>query len=426
MQPVATDRRLARMEAKTTTLTPSLEPAARLSRYERLFAGRGSPFAFVDLDAMWSNAAQMLERAGTKPIRVASKSLRCAPIVRRILDRDERFSGQLTFTLPETLWLHEQGFTDLVLAYPTVDLDALAALAAATDSAPQTAPVAMVDCVEHLELIDRAHSGGAPVRVAIEVDSGYWAIGDRLKLGPKRSPIHDAGQAVALAQEIDRRADVNLVGLMFYEGQVAGLGDDAPGGPAVKARNRVIRELHRRSVAELAERRARVVAAVREIADLEFVNGGGTGSLHTTSLESSVTDIAAGSGFYAPTLFDTYSTFTLQPAAMFAVPIVRKPTASVATALGGGYLASGLGAKDRMPTPYLPTGLKLDGNEGTGEVQTPLLGQAAANLSIGDRVYFRHTKAGELSERFNSFLLVEGDSIVDEVPTYRGEGHAFL
>lgn len=415
------------MDVATSTANPiSLEPSARLSRYEQLFADRGSPFAFVDLDAMWFNASQMLDRAGVKPIRVASKSLRCAPIARRILERDPRFVGQLTFTLPETLWLHEQDFEDLVVAYPTVDQEALRALASATDTAPQSAPVAMVDCVEHLDLIERAHTGGAPVRVAIEVDSGYWAVGDRLKLGPKRSPIHDVGQAVALAREIDRRASSTLIGMMFYEGQVAGLGDNAPGGPTVKARNRAIRELHKRSTQELAERRARVVDAVREIAPLEFVNGGGTGSLHTTSLESAVTDIAAGSGFYAPTLFDTYSTFKLAPAAMFAVPIVRKPSSSVATALGGGYLASGVGAKDRMPTPYLPTGLKLDGNEGTGEVQTPLLGKAAADLSIGDRVYFRHTKAGELCERFNSLVLIEGGEIVDEVPTYRGEGKAFL
>jgi D-serine deaminase-like pyridoxal phosphate-dependent protein len=111
---------------------------------------------------------------------------------------------------------------------------------------------------------------------------------------------------------------------------------------------------------------------------------------------------------------------------MFALPIVRKPAPGIATALGGGYLASGVGAKDRMPTPYLPQGLKFDANEGAGEVQTPLLGKAAATLKTGDRVYFRHTKAGELCERFNSLLLVEGDAIVDEVPTYRGQGHAFL
>lgn len=394
-------------------------------RYEQLFADRGAPFAFVDLDALWSNSRQMLDRAAGKPIRIASKSLRCVPVVRRIFASDPRYSGQLTFTLPETLWLAEQGFSDLLLAYPCVDTEALSALAAWTGDHPADAPAIVVDCVEHLELIERTHGGAAPVRVAIDVDCAWWTAGEHVKLGPKRSPIHTAKDAVALAREIERRDSVQLVGMMFYEGQIAGLGDNAP-GLVNQAKNRAIREIQKRSVAELAERRAEVVDAVREVTPLEFVNGGGTGSLHTTSTEEAVTDIAAGSGFYAPTLFDTYTSFKLEPAAMFALPIVRKPSPKIATALGGGYLASGVGAKDRMPTPYLPSGLKLDANEGAGEVQSPLLGRTARDLSVGDRVYFRHTKAGELCERFNSLLLIEGNAIVDEVPTYRGEGHAFL
>lgn len=377
------------------------------------------------MDALWANSAQMLERADGVPIRIASKSLRCAPIVRRILESDARYAGQLTFTLPETLWLAEQGFSDLLLAYPCVDTEALAALAAHTNDHPAAAPAIVVDCKEHLDLIERAHGSGAPVRVAIDVDCAWWTAGGRVKLGPKRSPIHTPEDATALAREIESRASVRLAGMMFYEGQIAGLGDNAPGA-AAQLKNRAIREIQKRSVAELAERRAEVVDAVRKIAPLEFVNGGGTGSLHTTSKEEAVTDIAAGSGFYAPTLFDTYTAFRLQPAAIFALPIVRKPAPNIATAFGGGYLASGVGAKDRMPSPYLPEGLKFDANEGAGEVQTPLLGKAARHLGVGDRVYMRHTKAGELCERFNSLLLIENGEIADEVPTYRGQGHAFL
>jgi len=406
-------------------MATALDPAARLARYEELFSDRGSPFAFVDLDAMWANSRQMLERANGVPIRVASKSLRCAPLVRRILESDGRYNGQLTFTLAESLWLAEQGFDNLLLAYPCVDLEALAALSSYTAEHPDSAPAIVVDSPAHLDMIDKVHGGGAPVRVAIDVDSAYWTAGDRVKLGPKRSPVHTPEDAAALAREIDRRAGSKLVGMMFYEGQVAGLGDNAP-GVLNRAKNRAIREIQKRSIAELADRRGKVVDAVRKISPLEFVNGGGTGSLHTTSKEEAVTDIAAGSGFYAPTLFDTYTAFRLEPAAIFALPIVRKPSKSTATALGGGYLASGVGAKDRMPSPYLPSGLKLDGNEGAGEVQTPLLGRAAADLQVGDRVYFRHTKAGELCERFNSLLLIEGNEIVDEVATYRGQGHAFL
>jgi D-serine deaminase-like pyridoxal phosphate-dependent protein len=282
----------------------------------------------------------------------------------------------------------------------------------------------MVDSTAHLDLIESAAaSPDSPIRVAIELDVSYWTAGGRLKIGPKRSPIRTPEQAVALAREIERRPGVRLAGLMAYEGHIAGVGDRPPGK---RVRAKVIAGLQRRSASEIRDRRASVVAAVSEVAPLEFVNGGGTGSLHTTATEPAVTELAAGSGFYAPTLFDAYSAFKLRPAAMFALSVVRKPAASIATALGGGYLASGSADASRLPSPHLPPGLTLDRFEGAGEVQTPLLGDAARRLEIGDRVYFRHAKAGELCERFDRLYLVEGDRVVDEVPTYRGEGQTFL
>jgi D-serine deaminase-like pyridoxal phosphate-dependent protein len=230
-------------------------------------------------------------------------------------------------------------------------------------------------------------------------------------------------QAVALAREIEGREQLRLAALMAYEGQIAGVGDRPPGR---RLRAAAIRYMQRRSAAEIAERRAAVVAAIREFAELPIVNGGGTGSLELTAAEEAVTEVAAGSGFYAPVLFDHYSRFTLTPAAGFALPVVRRPSSRTATALGGGYLASGSGDDARLPSPWLPTGLRLDAEEGAGEVQTPLLGEPAASLSIGDRAYLRHAKAGELCERFDSLHLVEGSRVVDVVPTYRGEGRTFL
>jgi D-serine deaminase-like pyridoxal phosphate-dependent protein len=404
----------------STSTVPAVLPGAGYDRYEQAFADVDAPFAFVDLDAMWSNAADMLRRAGGKPIRVASKSVRCRPVLERILAHDAGFEGLLTYTLPETLWLYEQGMRDLVVAYPTVDHEALAALARVTDDDPEGAPVVMVDSTAHLDLI---RSGSEPVRVAIELDVSYWIAGGRVKIGAKRSPVRTPDQAVALAREIDARPGVRLVGMMAYEAHIAGLGDRVPGK---RLRSAVIQRIQRASAREMRTRRAAVVAAVSEVTQLEFVNGGGTGSIELTASEDAVTEIAAGSGFYAPALFDNYTAFRLRPAAMFAIPVVRKPSPSIATALGGGYLASGPGDKARLPSPYLPQGLRLDPLEGAGEVQTPLLGAPAAGLRHGDRVYFRHTKAGELCERFASLYLVSGAEIVDEVPTYRGEGRTFL
>ena len=98
----------------------------------------------------------------------------------------------------------------------------------------------------------------------------------------------------------------------------------------------------------------------------------------------------------------------------------------MATLLGGGYIASGAPGWDREPEPWLPEGLKLDSQEGAGEVQTPVTGPGALGLRVGDQVYMRHAKAGELCERFDSLLLVRRGEVVDEVPTYRGEGRCFL
>ncbi len=398
-----------------------LDARARLRRYQEAFAGHDAPFAFVDLDALWDNAEQMLERAGDKPIRIASKSIRCRSLQREILDASERFDGLMTFTLPETLWLARLGFANLLLAYPTTDGAALRELGAMTVEDPDGAPIVMVDSVEHLDLIQNAT--GKPVRLCLDLDAGYWRAGGRVKIGPKRSPLHTPEQARALAVEIARRPTLELVALMSYEGHIAGFGDNVAGK---RVRNAIVGWMQRQSITELSERRARAVELVREVADLKIVNAGGTGDLELVAREPAITEATAGSGFYAPTLFDSYSAFTLQPAAMFALPVCRRPDANTVTALGGGYLASGVGATDRMPTPYLPAGLKLDPMEGTGEVQTPLQGDAARTLNLGDKIYFRHAKAGELCERFDRLHMVRGAQIVDTVPTYRGEGRTFL
>ncbi len=366
----------------------------------------------------------MLRRTRGKPIRVASKSLRCRGLIERVLQRYPGYRGVLAYTLPEALWLTGRGFDDIVVGYPTADRLAIAELGRLTSERPGTAPVLMVDCIEHLDLIESAAAAASePVRVCIELDVGYWTAGGRLKIGPKRSPIRTPRQAVELARAIDARRGVKLVGLMAYEGHIAGVGDRPPGR---RLQGALISWMQKRSAREIAERRAAVVAAVSELAELEFVNGGGTGSLHLTTEETAVTELAAGSGFYAPTLFDAYSSFRLRPAAMFALPVVRKPAPTIATVLGGGYIASGPPEPSRVPSPHLPPGLKLDKFEGAGEVQTPLLGPAAASLTVGDRVYFRHAKAGEMCERFEALQLVAGDGIVEELPTYRGEGRCFL
>ncbi len=396
-----------------------------LERLERATADLDPPFALVDLDAVWANARDLERRAAHRPIRLASKSVRCRSLQTRVLARDG-FAGTLAFTLGEALWLARHGFEDIVVAYPTTDRAALRELARLPTELPRARVTVMVDDVAQLDLIDAACAcacADSPIRVCIDLDAGYRALGGRIAVGAKRSPVHTPAQALALARAILARDTLALVGIMSYEAHIAGLGD-APRGHPLRAL--AIRALQSRSARELAARRAEVVATVRELTPLEFVNAGGTGSLHLTAREPAVTELTAGSGLYGPALFDSYRAFTPRPAALFALPVVRRPGPDVATVLGGGYLASGPADAARLPVPHLPAGLRLDSREGAGEVQTPLLGDAADDLAVGDRVWLRHAKAGELCERFASLHLLAGDRIVEQVPTYRGEGQCFL
>ncbi|MEV5497445.1 amino acid deaminase/aldolase [Nonomuraea fuscirosea] len=392
-------------------------------RYDRATAGLEAPFAILDLAAMRANAADLVRRAAGKPIRVASKSIRSRPLLERVLAMDG-FQGIMAFTLPEALWLAGHGFTDILVAYPTADRHALAALAADPDTARRI--TVTIDSAAHLDFIDAAVSHvhqRAEIRTCLDIDAAYLALGGRFRAGALRSPVREPDQAADLAAGIAKRPGFRLAGVMAYESQIAGLGDDPPGNAAY---TRLIRLMQARSARELILRRGRVVNAVRQYTDLEFVNGGGTGSVERTVREKAITEVAAGSGLFHPRLFDFYRRFTGRPAALFALPVVRRPDMETVTVLGGGYPASGSAGPSRLPQPYLPAGLRYAPDEGAGEVQTPLIGQAAAELRIGDRVWFRHAKAGEMCERFDALHLVDGDTLVETVPTYRGEGQTFL
>jgi D-serine deaminase-like pyridoxal phosphate-dependent protein len=387
--------------------------------------GLDAPLAVVDLDAFDANATDLVLRAGGRPIRVASKSIRCEFLLRRALGM-HGFQGVMSYSLREALWLTTKwrdtpfADTDILVAYPTTDHGALRELAA--DPHAQRVISIMADSPEHLDLVDSALGvDHPPIRVCLELDAS-WRPLPGVHVGPRRSPIHTARQASKLAAEIVKRPGFSLVGVMSYEGQIAGLGDAPPGH---KLRGSLVHWMQGRSGPELIKRRAAAVAAVRAITPLEFVNGGGTGSLELTSSDPSVTELAAGSGLIGPGLFDGYRNFTPNPAAMFALPVVRRPAPQMATLFAGGYIASGPVAQDRQPIPYLPEGLKLLGFEGAGEVQTPVVGKAADSLRLGDRVWLRHSKAGELAERFQEYHLVRGDRVERAVPTYRGEGVNF-
>lgn len=383
------------------------------------------PYGAISLPALAHNAFDLLDRANGTPIRVASKSVRVRAVLDAVLALPG-YAGVLAYTLPEALWLATSSKAgkaqlDVVVGYPSADRSAIRTLA--RDPKLASRVTVMVDSVTQLDLIDSVLGPREreTIRVCLELDASWDS---RLfgHVGVRRSPVHTVAQARALAEAIVSRPGFTLVGIMAYEAQIAGLTND----PVNKARGVIIRALQARSAVELAGRRAEAVAAVREVAPLEFVNGGGTGSLETTSAESAVTEVAAGSGLFGPHLFDHYTQFTPAPAAAFALSVVRKPSPSLAALLGGGWIASGPAGADRLPQLVWPEGLRMLPNEMAGEVQTPVRGAAARTLQVGDRVWLRHTKAGELSEHLNAFHIVDDGRVVETVNTYRGDGQVFL
>jgi D-serine deaminase-like pyridoxal phosphate-dependent protein len=340
---------------------------------------------------------------------VATKSLRCRPLIERALGVDG-FSGLMCYSLREAVWWARAGQGDILVGYPSVDTATLTEIAHDPDL--RATIILMVDSVEQVDLVAARVPGHEGLRVAVDVDASL-RIGP-VHLGVRRSPLRTTAEVEAVIRRAQHHGLV-VVGLMFYDAQIAGLPDSSPAVRVVKAR----------SDAQLRSRRADVVAAARALADLELVNGGGTGSLHVTGLDPSLTELAAGSGLYAPTLFDGYEGLELRPAAYFALPVVRRPADDIVTVSGGGYVASGPPGWSRVPTPLAEQGLELLRTEGAGEVQTPLRGETARGVSLGDSIWFRHAKAGEVAERFTELVLVGGDEVVGTVATYRGEGQCF-
>lgn len=400
-----------------TRAEPWSDPATYWAARTAAVASISGPVASIDVDALRFNALDLVVRSSGVPIRVASKSIRVSEVLDATLALGG-YRGILAFTLPEALWL-AQTHDDVVLGYPSVDRAALAQLAADERAAARI--TLMVDDLAQLDVVDAVAAPGsrAEIRVAIDADAS-WRAPVLGHIGVRRSPVHDAAEVARLARGITKRAGFRLVGLMMYEAQIAGQPDDTGSGDAV------IRWMQRRSGQELVDRRGAIVAALREIAPLEFVNGGGTGSLESTASDLAVTETTAGSGLLAGHLFDGYRAFSPAPAAAFALEVVRKPTADIATVLGGGWIASGPPVASRQPLPVWPAGLHTLGREGAGEVQTPLQGPAARKLKVGDRVWFRHAKSGELAERVDRYHLTSGDALVGEAATYRGEGKSFL
>ncbi|OUS31263.1 hypothetical protein A9Q99_04510 [Gammaproteobacteria bacterium 45_16_T64] len=388
--------------------------------YQQAFSEEQLPFAWLDVDNLDQNIQDIALRANNTPIRIASKSIRCRWVMERILNTNSQFRGIMSFHPMEAAFLADQGFDDLLIAYPSMQANAINEACKRVKSGKTI--YFMVDSMAQARVVNsEAKSLGINALLCMDLDMSVDFPG--LYFGVYRSPIRSAENAVNLYKQIRTLPHVELCSVMGYEAQIAGLGDRLPGK---HLENPIVKRLKSKAISTIAERRGTTVAALKQHgADIRLVNGGGTGSIESTILEAAVTEVAVGSGFFAPHLFDYYSHFQHKPAAGFALEIARQPRKNIYTCSGGGYIASGAPDELKLPKPYLPKRLSYIQNEGAGEVQTPLKYKGKL-LEIGSPVFFRHCKAGELCERFTKMAVIQNGSVIDHINTYRGDGQCFV
>lgn len=377
------------------------------------------PFACIDLDALDRNIAFVNRVAGQKGIRIATKSVRSIQLLQYIAERLNHPVGWMTFDLRETHYLLENGFDDLLLGYPQYEKDAVERIIPFIREGRTV--IFMIDRLEQwqwLESIGQEHSIVFGVCVDLNLSTDF----KMLYFGTKRSALQTVDDVAALVRSGASFTHTTIIGVMGYEAQIAGVADL----PVVSWQKLLIKRLKALSYKGVRKFRTDAIDLIRrEITTLRFVNGGGSGSIDFTAGEEEVTELTIGSAFYFPALFSRYKNLPLEPAAMFALRVTRKPEQGVVVCHGGGYIASGVTGSDKNPMPVWPANLSFLKNEGAGEVQTPLRDRDDA-VQIGDTVYFRHAKAGELCERFPELHARRGSRYEGAYKTYRGEDGCFL
>lgn len=389
-----------------------------MEKYERAFQNIDRPFAWLDLDALDANIQYVQKQCGKKAIRIATKSVRSIEVLRYIQERLTNCSGLMSFTASETVYLLEQGFNHILIGYPVYEENAIEQIVPFIKEGRKV--YFMVDNFAQLTLLQtiaEKHSILFEVCIDINVSTDYKL----LYFGTKRSPIDSIDKLKHFTEQIRTLRNIKVSACMAYDAQIAGVTD------ATNSffKDRLVRGLKKHSLSKITTLRKQAVDYLKENFDIEIINAGGSGSMHLLKEANDITEITVGSAFYAPALFSNYQALQLQPAAGFGLRVTRIFSDNVIVCHGGGYIASGAPGKDRLPQFLEPNVYAYSSLEGAGEVQTPITVKGRKH-TIGDTIYFRHAKAGELCERFHKLHIIKNGAYGGAFKTYRGDGKCFL
>ncbi|WP_296405212.1 alanine racemase [Psychrobacter sp.] len=390
------------------------------------------PSAWLDLDALDHNIKLVNNKTKSINLRLATKSIRSLDVLNYIKERSPHYIGVMSYAADESLYLLQNGFSNIICAYPTLDIDNVSKTFVYTKQG--STMVWMVDRPEHVKALNQiAAIYDEEVKICIDINMSMPI--PKLYFGTKRSSLMNKKDLKKLLKFIKQCPHVKVTALMGYEAQIAGLPEHLPGKTLLAP---AIRMLKKHSQKQVSQRRGSLVNWLNNQGfNLSIVNGGGSGSMDFTSSQPEITEITVGSAYYKPAYFDYMDTMhEFKPAAGFVLPVTRQPEKGVITCQGGGFIASGANGIDKDPVIHYPDGLSILTDEGFGEVQTPfaihssLLKNGTA-AKIGDAIWCRHAKAGELCEHFNELSCYRqtnkdsSDKNVRTMTTYRGEGKCF-
>ncbi len=378
-----------------------------------LLHAESCPCAILDLPTFNANVETMEEIILPlhKYIRLGTKSVRVPALIQSLLARSW-VNGVLIFHPNEIAYLQDLcQVKDFLLAYPIIGEKDAQTIAEAAKRDLQAKITIMIDNESHLQILEQAAARlNVKLHVCIDVNMSVTYLG--IYAGVRRSPLNQAEEVVKLAQQIDHYPHLHFRGIMGYEAQNAGIGDDTRLYRKMKAKSRQIVNIRRQQIVDALEKAG---------FHCEIVNGGGSGCMKDTAYETTITEIGAGSALFKSYIFDPIKALEdFSPSLFMALRIVRKPTSEIVTTFSGGFYASAAG---KPPKVVLPSGVTPLPMEGFGEVQTPFtFNPKQLALSIGDIILCRFAKAGEPLERFNEVAVVENGKIIDHYPTYRGVG----
>ncbi|MDO5769054.1 MAG: alanine racemase [Psychrobacter sp.] len=380
-----------------------------------------APSAWLDLDALDANIKRVNQMIGDTQLRVATKSVRCIDVLKYVREHSPNFLGLMSYSARESVYLLEQGFDNILCAYPTLDKEAIAQTLSFVNQG--AVMVWMVDNFEQWQLLeDVGREHNTVLDVCLDINMSMTL--PKIYFGTKRSRLFTIADVKKLLKTTKKFKHSKVTAMMGYEGQIAGLPEHLPDKAMLAPAIRGLKSLSKKQV---SSRRPKIADWLNSNGyPLSIVNGGGSGSMLFTCAQPEVTEITVGSAYYYPALFsymDSMQDFS--PAAGFVLPVTRHPEPKVITCHGGGFIASGALGTDKAPLIVYPENLSILNDEGFGEVQTPMQAKGKLTVGIGDYVWCQHSKAGELCEHFNELITYRRNKACGTMQTYRGAGQCF-